>query len=368
MKGSKTELRPGVWRLRVYVGRRANGTPIQVTQTLVSPEAAKGRARPGDGTRLADRELAKMVAKVANGNARTGNETMDGLLDRWLAHVESIGRSPTTLREYQRIAEKVVSPAIGKVRLAKLTAGDLDRLYAQLTKKGNKATTVRRVHALIGAALHQGERWDLVERNVARLATPPTVHAHEVSAPSPVEVRRVVEIAETVEPALAAMLLLAGATGARRGELCALRWSDVEWQTSTLTISRSLYEKRGGGWAEKSTKTHARRDVPLDDFALTVLRRHRANVDALALDLALDVLPDGFIFSRSPAGADPYRPDVVSKFTARVARTAGVSTHLHALRHFTATQGIAGGGDIVTVSKRLGHDACLTSPRKSGRK
>jgi len=64
VNGVKNEIRPGVWRLRVYAGRRANGTPIQISRTLVSPEAAKGRTRPGDGTRLADRELAKMVAKV----------------------------------------------------------------------------------------------------------------------------------------------------------------------------------------------------------------------------------------------------------------------------------------------------------------
>jgi len=145
------------------------------------------------------------------------------LIDRWLAHCDSIGRSPTTMRKYRSIAETVVKPELGKVRLSKLTARDLDRLYAKLTAKGNKATTVRRVHALIGAALHQAEKWDLVERNVARRASPPPVHAVQVTAPDPAQVRAVVEAAEKVRPALAAMLLLAGLTGARRGELCALR-------------------------------------------------------------------------------------------------------------------------------------------------
>lgn len=355
MNGTKQEIRPGVWRLRVYAGRRANGTPIQISKTLITPEAQKGRARAGDGTRLADRELAAMVAKVSRGESAAGTETVGDLLDRWLAHAESIGRSPTTLKEYQRIADKVVRPAIGKVRLSKLTAAQLDRLYAELTAKGLKATSVRRVHALIGVALHQAERWDLVERNVARRATPPAVHAEEVSAPSPDEVRRVVETAEKLEPSLAAMLLLAGLTGARRGELCALRWSDIDWRTSTLTISRSIYEKQGGGWAEKDTKTHARRRVGLDEFATAVLGRHRAQVDALAAKLGVIVQPDGFVFSRSPAGAEPYQPCLVSKFATRVARQAGVETHLHALRHFSATEAIAAGGDVVTVSKRLGH-------------
>jgi integrase len=67
------------------------------------------------------------------------------------------------------------------------------------------------------------------------------------------------------------------------------------------------------------------------------------------------VAPDAFLFSRSPAGLEPIRPDVLSKFTKRVATKAGVDTHLHALRHFSATQAIAAGFDAVTVGARLGH-------------
>lgn len=115
VRGTKSEVRPGVWRLRVYAGRRPNGTPIQITKTIITPEAAKGTAKPGDGTRLADRELAKMIAKVTKGEIATGTETVDQLLDLWLAHAESIGRSPTTLREYRRIAEKTVRPALGPI-------------------------------------------------------------------------------------------------------------------------------------------------------------------------------------------------------------------------------------------------------------
>ena len=61
------------------------------------------------------------------------------------------------------------------------------------------------------------------------------------------------------------------------------------------------------------------------------------------------------------AGLEPIRPDVLTKFTLRVAAKAGVDTHLHALRHFSATQMIAGGDDVRTVARRLGHgDASVT--------
>src|SRR5665213_2658729 len=199
MKGTKTETSPGVWRLRVYAGRRASGSPIQTTKTVRGPDR-----KPGSGSRLADRELAKMIAAVDSGKVG-GAETVDALLDLWLDHAESIGRSPTTVREYRRIATKVVRPELGKIKIKALTARQLDALYAKLTAKGNKATTVRRVHALIGAALHQAERWDLVDRNISKRATPPVVRTAQVEAPSPAEVQAILTAAEKAEPALAAM-------------------------------------------------------------------------------------------------------------------------------------------------------------------
>jgi integrase len=350
VNGTKTEISPGVWRLRVYVGRNAKGNPIQRSKTIRAPER-----KPGAGTRLADRELAKMTAEASRGSTATGTETVGQLLDRFLEHAESLGRSPTTLREHRRTIETTLRPELGRIKLAKLTAADLDKLYARLTARGLKATSVRRIHAVIGAALRQAERWDLVDRNVAHRATPPPVHAAEVIAPGPDEVQRIIEVAEATEPALASLLLLAALTGARRGELCALRWSDVDWDAGTLRIARSVYETAGGGWAEKGTKTHQARRIGLDELGLAILRRHRASVDALAGELGVTLEPDAFLFSRSPAGLEPIRPDVLSKFTKRVATKAGVDTHLHALRHFSATQAIAAGFDPVTVGARLGH-------------
>ena len=154
------------------------------------------------------------------------------------------------------------------------------------------------------------------------------------SSPSPDEVRRVVEAAESIEPTLASLLLLAALTGARRGELCALRWSDVEWQDGTLRIARSVYEVVGGGWAEKATKTHRARRIGIDDLGLAILRRHREGVDKLANDLALTIPPDVFLFSRSPVGLEPIRPGVVSKFTHASPTRLASTSDLQALRHF----------------------------------
>lgn len=313
------------------------------------------------GSRIADRELAKLVTAATEGRLSVGNESVGQLLDQWLDHCDSLGRSPTTMRKYRHIADTVVRAELGHVKLSKLTARHLDRLYAKLTAKGNKATTVRRVHALISAALHQAERWNMVEQNVARRATPPPVHAEQIKAPSAEAVRAIIAEAESADHTLAVLLLLGAATGARRGELCGLRWSDVDWEGFNLAITRAIYEKEGGGWGEKATKTHQVRRVALDDFTLNVLRTYRSEVIDTASSLDLKIAEEAFMFSRDPRGIEPIRPEVVTRFAGRIAKDAGVDTHLHALRHFSATQLIAGGHDVRTVASRLGHaDASVT--------
>ena len=167
MKGTKREIRPGVWRLRVYAGRGPNGSPIQITKTVKAAES-----RPGAGVRLAERELAAMIAEVSRGSGASGAETVGDLLDAWLASIEA-HRSPTTMRMYRSIADGVVDPELGKIKVKALNADQLDSLYAKLTAKGNKASTVRRVDALISAALHQAEKRNWVDYNVARKASPP---------------------------------------------------------------------------------------------------------------------------------------------------------------------------------------------------
>ncbi len=120
-------------------------------------------------------------------------------------------------------------------------------------------------------------------------------------------------------------------------------------------MARSVYQDPGGGWAEKGTQTHQERRIGLDPVASGALRRRREEVESLAAELEPDLPADGFVFSLSPQGNAPLMPDFVTKLILGTAQRAGVDTHLHALRHFMATQAIAGGFDPVTVTQRLGH-------------
>jgi integrase len=349
------EIRPGVWALRVYVGRNAVGAPVQRRRLVDS-----GKRKAGAGVRQARAELAKMRTEVQeNGGTKrvtTTSYTVAKLLDRYIGHCEQQDKSPTTVREYRRIAEKTLVPRFGNVKVDDLDQDHLDALYAELKRKGLKATSIRRVHALMSAAIQFGQKKKIVKHNVAMLASPPPVGTAEIEAPTVAQVRSIIAAAEAKgDPNLATIVTVAALTGARRGELCALRWSDIDFTSAALTISRSVYRTADAEWLLKDPKSHQKRRISLDPVAMEALRRHRGSADALAANLELELPETAFIFSESPQGREPLVPDVVTQRYAKVAKALGIRSHFHTLRHFHATQSIAGGFDVVTVGQRLGH-------------
>jgi len=145
--------------------------------------------------------------------------TFGSLLGEWTAHSERMGRSPKTLYEYRRKIDKSFRPDLGAMRLDKLSAHDLDKLYARQLDAGLSPSTVLMHHRIIGAALKQGRKWGWVDRNVAEDATPPSARKPEIAVPSAEQVRAL--ISEATRPAaknpeLATIVLLAAITGMRR--------------------------------------------------------------------------------------------------------------------------------------------------------
>jgi len=269
--------------------------------------------------------------------------------------------SPTTLGTYRSQIKGLIRPALGDVPLNRLTAKHLDDLYRAAKAQGRSPKTIRNYHAIISAALHQAERWGWVRHNVAELAKPPRVSQRRVKAPSVEVVREIITAAEKRDPRLAPLLMLGALTGMRRGELCALRWSDLDLDLGEVDVARSVVIV-SGGLAEKATKTDRFRRIALDDVGIALLRQHRARVDEWASAVETTIADDAFVFSPEIDGSKPFRPDNVTGFFMRVRDSLGYKeVRLHDLRHFTATQLIGAGVDVRTVAGRLGHsDPSLT--------
>jgi integrase len=249
-----------------------------------------------------------------------------------------------------------------------LTTVDIDLFYAQLRQRGGARggplapATVKRVHAVLRRALAQAVKWGHLTNNPAVNASPPREPRHEVAPPDPADVARLIAHADETNPSLGCFLRLAATSGARRGELCALRWKHVDLDNGVLLIERSIVEDGKGNLVEKDTKTHAARRLRLDAGTLDRLRQRRAEREGYGTELRRLVHENDYVFSRGAAGTTPWRPGYVTLAFCRVRNEVGLTgVRLHDLRHFAATTLLSGGKDVKTVSGRLGHANAATT-------
>ncbi|HXW35819.1 MAG TPA: site-specific integrase [Acidimicrobiales bacterium] len=312
--------------------------------------------------------------------------TVNQLLDRWLEHIEPT-HSPKTIREYRHKIQKHIRPAVGHLTLSALKPQVLDYWYRVWLDKGLSEATVHHLHAILSAVLHQAERWGWIESSPARRASPPPLRATPMNVPTPDQVDTLHRTAEEKDPVLATAIALAALTGARRGELCALRWSDVDLVNGTIRIARSV-SVVDGKVREGPTKTHQVRTLALDKLGIHVLRVRRQYMTDLAERAESPLVDDPYVLSFNANGGRPVGPDTLThRFSSlcalqekpaleRLRKTKRKATRkdlpekdrwafrFHDLRHFSATQLIASGVDIKTVSNRLGHSqATMTLDR-----
>lgn len=308
----------------------------------------------------AQKALTELVNEVNHGRATGTSATLADLLAKWLEHTgESL--SPKTLLEYQRVVDRRIAPGIGRLRLSRLLTSDLDDFYRQLSTQGLAPATVRRAHNIIRTALGQGVRWGWLGFNPADNARPPSVPQSDIRPPEPATVVKLLNAAREWDVDFADCLHLAASTGARRSELCGLRWGAIDFGVSQLLIDRAAIEV-GRDVVEKDTKTHAARRIALDDKTLLVLADRRARREELAAVARVALGPESFVFSDDPDGRRPWRPGRVTLAFVRLCEREGIAgVRLHDLRHFSATRLLASGVDVRTVAGRLGHANAATT-------
>lgn len=368
--GTIRERTPGHFEIRAYLGRSPSGTPRYDQETYVHHRK--------DGGIQAARARLKMLEGTTDKKKRS-TATLGALLDDWLNHSRRIGRAESTIAGYERRVRRI-KEALGDVELSKLTAKTFDTWYGELLEAGKSPADVKAYHRVISAALNQGERWESVERNIARRADPPRVPDADIEAPSPEQVELLIRLAQASKaPEMASIIFWAAITGMRRGEICGLHWNRVDWDESKVFVCRSVWQvnKRLG---EKDTKSHQTRWVSIGKVGVALLRARlaRATEDAAAVEAIID--PDGYVWSTDIVGGEPWHPDRITQAFKRLcqlaekpARLAAAKAgrelsseerwpyRLHDLRHYSATELLDAGVALPTVSQRLGHRRTSTT-------
>jgi len=341
------------WELRVYWGiDRSTRRQRWITKTVHGTQ------------RFARGQLEDLMAEAGRARVRAG--TLADLLDLWFESA-SPGWAATTVSHTRSIIDCHLKPDLGHLDVVKLTTEDIDDFYGHLRRAGGRdgrplaPGTVARVHGVLHRALGQAVRWDWIWMNPASNATAPRVPPADVRPPSPQQVAVLLDWTRRRDPPLFCFLRLAVSTGARRSQLLALRWGVVDEEWTAVAFTRALV--MGANGAElRATKTHRTYRVELDTETFDVLMAHRSDAEARAQELGLELASDSFVFSSHPDGSKPWLPNWLTKRFISVRRAAGLPHfRLHDLRHFMASEMLAAGVPIATVSQRLSHARASTT-------
>ena len=217
------------------------------------------------------------------------------------------------------------------------------------------ALTIKQIHAILSGTFAAAVRWEWIERSPDSSARLPKAPPRAPSSPEPHQVATVIATARSLGLDLLALYLwLAAVTGARRGELCGLQWADMDLDRGVIHVAHS-YLVLPGVKVRKDTKTHQDRHLAIDEITATVLIERREHVQEQLDRIGTELPASAYIFTHDPLGAAPWDPSWVTKKVSDVASAAGVIMNVKSLRHYSASQLLAGGIDLRNTAARLGH-------------
>lgn len=302
--------------------------------------------------RDAEKELRRLLRQVDLGeHADAGQMTTGAWLTQWLGLVEET-LAPQSHDRYETIIRCHLAPALGDVPLAKLAANHIAAAYAGLRMA---PSTRRLIHRVLVAALARAVELSMIPRNPANVLRRrlPRVEATEMAVLTAEQVRRLLDAVGPGED-LHAPVLLALATGARRGECLALCWRNVNLDAGTVLISESTEKRTGQPARAKAPKNNRSRTVTLPSLAVAALRaRKLAQAQEL---LRLGVRQDGSTLVCTRAdGQVPSPVGLTIAFRRLMATLDLPNIHFHSLRHTHATQLLAAGVHPKVAQERLGH-------------
>lgn len=272
------------------------------------------------------------------------------------------GITQSELAKSAEVSIQCVRSCVSGKNVSKNTA---DRIAAAINKKdlfepvnGDRKlsdNTIAKYHRLLSSMLTAAVQWQIIPSNPCNRVKPPRVEYKEAQVLDDKQVQQLIQClkSEPLKYKTAIMLILY--TGLRRGELCGLNWSDIDFHNGIIHITKELLYTPNKGVYEDTTKTRqSQRAVNIPSDMVILLKQYQYEQDIYKLSIGDQWHESGKVFTS--AGGGYMHPDSLSSWYKKfIKRNNLPDSHIHTLRHVSATLLIANGVDVATVSGRLGH-------------
>ena len=342
------------YKITISNGYRTDGRKICKAKTIQVPDSVPKRGVE----QYVYHEAERLERLFKQGYSEDGEMTFETYARGWLERQTKY--APGTIAFYRRSLETVF-PEIGAIKLNKLRPIALENLLAKLRKrtyrgKPIKEKTVQKYLTVVSAVLSDAKRNEIIEKNPARMIDLPDAERKVQEIPTMEEMQKFLSALCYEEPVFQLFYFLAINTGMRRGELCALRWSDVIVTGSYggyIIVQHSRSTVSGEGVQEGKTKNGRARTVSMNEEMFSLLRGFCYRKMRLRDESGIP-FPE-YIFTKDDG--TPIHPDTFSKHLKALFAELGFpkSYHLHTLRHFFVSTLLHEGVDKNTVADLAGH-------------
>jgi integrase len=336
------------------ITKRKDGL-FQGMYTAQTPDGPKRKYVYGRKYKDVERKLAEAMGDAAKGiYFDDENQTVAQYMERWLEGSAKGDLGHRAYHNYRLQIRRHINPALGRLKLSKLTAAHIQSLYAAKLRDGLKPSSVRYIHAVLHRALEQAVRFNLIPFNPAARVDPPKVRQEEITPLDAKQARTFLAAARGDR--FEALYVLSLTVGLRMGEALGLRWSDIDFEAKTLRVNRQLQRVRdGGGLVFGEPKNASRRTVDLPQKAVEALRSHRKRQVEEQLRAGSNWQDYEIVFA-SGKGTPLDAQNIVNRFFKPLLRRAGLpNIRWHDLRHTYATLLLARETHPTYVQKSLGH-------------
>lgn len=341
------------FKITVSNGYRSGGGKIAKAKTITVPDSVSRRGIDQYVAYAAE----EFEREVKLGYSEDGDMTFEEYAIRWLGRQTKY--APGTLGGYRKALETVY-PIIGHIKLCRLRPINLENMCAELRKrkwcgKFIKETTVQKYLTTLSAVLRDAKKNEIIQKNPARMIDLPDTEKVKQCIPTDEQAKEIINLLLDEPEHFKIFYLLAIYTGCRRGELCALKWSDITItnDVTTMTVSRSRSSLPGCGVVEGKTKNGKARAIILDEEMTSILKSYCFFKSSQATEKGLEL--SEYIFTDD--GGKLLHPDTFTKHLRKLYDNNGFPKefHLHTLRHYFVSTMLHSGVDKQTVADLAGH-------------